>query len=113
MRSLSWGPDKRTHYYPCNNVNGLRFRAKRRDVGKRTQNSGIMVRREHQNGNVPFYGLVTDIVELHYTKGNSIVLFKCEWFDVAREGIGYKVDRHGITTINMTRKLSTHKSRLC
>ncbi|GMY20214.1 ATP-dependent RNA helicase drs1-like [Fagus crenata] len=109
MRSLTWGPDKRAHYYLCYNVNGFRFRTKRRDVGKRTQNSGIMVRGEHQNGNVPFYGLVTDIVELHYTKGNSVVLFKCEWFDVAREGIGYKVDRHGITTINMTQKLNTQE----
>ncbi len=37
-------------------------------TGKRTQNSGIMVRGEHKNGNVPFYGLVTDVVELRYTK---------------------------------------------
>ena len=66
------------------------------------KNSGIMARGEHQNGNVPFYELVIDIVELRYTKGNSIVLFKCKWFDVAREGIGYKVDHHGSITINMT-----------
>ncbi|GMY33725.1 hypothetical protein FCV25MIE_28967, partial [Fagus crenata] len=48
---------------------------------KEHKNSGIMVRGEHQNGNVPFYELVIDIVELRYTKGNSIVLFKCEWID--------------------------------
>jgi hypothetical protein len=69
---------------------------------KEHKNSGIMARGEHQNGNVPFYELVIDIVELRYTKGNSIVLFKCEWIDVAREGISYKVDRHGSITINMT-----------
>ena len=37
-----------------------------------------MVKGELQNGNVPFFGLVTDIVELYCTKGNSIVFFKCE-----------------------------------
>ncbi len=75
MCSLSWGLDKSAHYYSCYNVNGFRFRTKRCDACKRIQNSSIMVRGELQNGNVPFFGLVTDIVELRCTKGNSIVLF--------------------------------------
>jgi hypothetical protein len=39
----------------------------------------------------------------------NFVIQKCEWFDVAREGIAYKVDSHGITTINMTQKLNTQE----
>ena len=66
-----------------------------------------MVRREYQN--MSYYGLITDIIELRYTKGNSVVLFKCDWYDVAREGIGYKLDCHGITSINRTRKLNTQE----
>ena len=57
---------------------GLEFHTKRCDACKGIQNSSIMVKRELQNGNVPFFGLVTDIVELYCTKGNSIVFFKCE-----------------------------------
>ena len=56
-----------------------------------------------------YYGLITDIIELRYTKGNYVVLFKCDWYDVAWEGIGYKLDRHGITSINRTRKLNTQE----
>ena len=107
MRSLASGPDKRATHYHCYNVNGFRFRTKQRDDGKKTQNSGVMVRGEYQN--MSYYGLIIDIIELRYTKGNSVVLFKCDWYDVAREGIGYKLDRHGITSINRTRKLNTQE----
>ena len=105
MRSLAWSSNKRATHYPCYNVNGFRFRTKQRDDGKKTQNSGVMVRGEYQN--MSYYGLITNIIELHYTKGNFVVLFKCDWYDVAREGIGYKLDRHGITSINRTHKLNT------
>ena len=54
-----------------------------------------------------YYGLITDIIELCYIKGNFVVLFKCDRYDVAREGIGYKLDCHGITSINRTHKLNT------
>ena len=107
MRSLAWGPDKRATHYHCYNVNGFRFRTKQRDDGKKAQNSGVIVRGEYQN--MSYYGLIIDIIELRYTKGNYVVLFKCDWHDVAREGIGYKLDCHEITSINRTRKLNTQK----
>jgi len=66
-----------------------------------------MVRGEDQSCNVPYYGQLTDIVELQYTEGNKVVLFKCDWYDVSREGIGYKRDRHGTTIVNTSRKLKT------
>ena len=50
-----------------------------------------MVRGEDQSCNVPYYGQLTDIVELQYTEGNKVVLFKCDWCDVSREGIGYNL----------------------
>ena len=50
-----------------------------------------MVRGENQSCNVPYYGQLTDIVELQYTEGNKVVLFKCDWCGVSREGIGYNL----------------------
>ena len=107
MWSLAWGLDKWATHYPCYNANGFRFHTKQRNDGKKAQNSGVMVRGEYQN--MSYYGLITDIIKLCYTKGNSVVLFKCDWYDVAWEGIGYKRDRHGITSINRTRKLYTQE----
>ena len=104
---MAWSPNKRATHYPCYNVNGFRFHTKQRDDGKKAQNSGVIVRGEYQN--MSYYGLIIDIIELHYTKENSVVLFKCDWYDVAREGIGYKLDCHEITSINRTRKLNTQK----
>ena len=75
---------------------------------KKTQNNGVMVRGEHQNG-VPYYGILKDIVELCYTEGNRVVLFNCDWFDTAREGIGFKKDRYGNIFINTTRRLNTQE----
>lgn len=109
MLSLARGPKWRATYYPSYNVNGFRFHVKHREDSKSTQNSGVMVRGEDQSDSAPYYGVLTDIVELQYTEGNKIVLFKCDWYDVSREGIGYKRDRHGITSVNTSRKLNTEE----
>ena len=39
---------------------------------EKKQNSGVMVRGEYQN--MSYYGLITDIIEVRYTKG---ILFFC------------------------------------
>ncbi|KAH7566441.1 hypothetical protein JRO89_XS08G0161600 [Xanthoceras sorbifolium] len=45
-----------------------------------------MVHGENQN-DVSYYGILKDIIELCYAEENKVVLFDCEWFDTAREGI--------------------------
>ena len=66
-----------------------------------------MVKGEDQSCNLPYYGQLTNIVELQYTEGNKVVLFKCDWYDISCEEIGYKRDRHGTTIVNTSRKLKT------
>ena len=106
MLSFARGPKKRAiFFYQGYNGNGFRFHTNQCDESKRTQNNGVMVRGEDQSCNVPYYGQLTDIVELQYTKGNKVVLFKCDWYNISREGIGYKRDRHGTTIVNTSRKL--------
>ncbi|TXG57077.1 hypothetical protein EZV62_018390 [Acer yangbiense] len=39
----------------------------------------------------------------------GVVLFNCDWFDTAREGIGFKKDRYGNIFINTTRRLNTQE----
>jgi len=107
MLSLARGPEKRAIFYRGYNVNGFRFHTNQCDESKRTQNNGVMVRGEDQSCNVPYYGQLTDIVELQYTEGNKVVLFKCGWYGVSREGIGYKRDWHRTTILITSQKLKT------
>ncbi|KAI5317108.1 hypothetical protein L3X38_036815 [Prunus dulcis] len=83
--------------------------SKRRYENKKTQNSGVMVKGENQIDDVPWYGTLVDIVELHYTEGNRVVLFNCDWYGTARKGTGYKIDCYGIITVNTTYKLNTQE----
>ncbi|XP_075655172.1 uncharacterized protein LOC142625386 [Castanea sativa] len=109
MLSLARGPEKMAIFYRGYNVNGFRFHINQCDESKRTQNNGVVVRGEDQRCYVPYYGQLTDIVELQYIEGNKVVSFKCNWCDVSREGIGYKRDWHGTTIVNTSRKLKTVK----
>ena len=109
MLSLARGPERRVTYYPGYYISGFRFHTLQRDENKKTQNSGIMVKGENQIDDVPWYGTLVDIVELRYTEGNRVVLFNCDWYDTARKGTGYKIDRYGIITVNTTRKLNTQE----
>ncbi|KAK1548742.1 hypothetical protein Q3G72_009470 [Acer saccharum] len=108
MLCLSRGPERRVTYHPCYNINGYKFHTTERDETKKTQNNGVMVHGENQN-DVSYYGILKDIIELCYTEGNKVVLFSCEWFDTAREGIGFKRDRCGNIVLNTKKKLNTQE----
>jgi hypothetical protein len=69
----------------------------------------LMVKGESQPSNIPYYGQLTQILELRYTDGNRVVLFHGEWYDVAREGVGYNIDRYGVITVNTKKKLNTQE----
>ena len=58
-------------------------------------------------GDVPYYGVLTKVVELHYLGGNRVILFKCDWWDVINVGRGIKRDEYGYISVNFTRMLYT------
>lgn len=82
MLSLAQGPERRVSYYSGYYINGFRFYMKRREESKQTQNSGVMVKEEHQGGDILYYGVLTGIIELCYTEGIRVVLFQCVWYDI-------------------------------
>ncbi|XP_042939375.1 uncharacterized protein LOC122274399 [Carya illinoinensis] len=49
-----------------------------------------------------FYGVINEIVELHYMGWRRVYLFMCDWFDVGDPRRGVRVDNH-MTSINMDR----------
>jgi len=53
---------------------------------------------------------LTNIIELSYSGGNNVVLFKCDWWEVYSKGRGYKEDKYGFILINTKCKLKTNES---
>ncbi|KAK5770649.1 hypothetical protein PVK06_046802 [Gossypium arboreum] len=98
-------------------INGFRFRTKYRERLRRTQNCGVVVNslitsyasaRDSNpvEGNMEYYGLLTDIIELDYYGKWKVVLFRCDWAD-ANTARGIKNDQFGFTMLNkfFTRKI--------
>ena len=76
--SLASGSSFSVRSYPGCVVNGVKFLTFNRDINRSTQNSGICV---CGPDNLTYYGVLEDIYELSYINNNSVVLFKCKWFD--------------------------------
>ncbi|KAG8371533.1 hypothetical protein BUALT_Bualt13G0097800 [Buddleja alternifolia] len=102
---LAYGPDKRvTHYEVCI-VNGLRFHTKQREMNKKSQNSGVVVKVEEESGFRDYYGVLTDIIQLDYLGNHHVVLFKCDWF----EGKSVQKDKYSYTSINTSKPWKTNE----
>ena len=72
---LAWYPDNELKQFKRYILNGLKFRTKDYEANRKTQNNGVSVAIE---GGVTYYGVLTDIIELNYSKKLQYVLFKCE-----------------------------------
>ena len=86
---LSRGPNPSVTCFKGYNINGFRFHTKEHDNKRKTQNSGIVVVVETSSfssardmnpitSDVPYYGVCTKVVELHYLGGNRVILFNCD-----------------------------------
>ncbi|CAL5419434.1 unnamed protein product [Camellia sinensis] len=92
LMNLARGPDSRVTRYSGCIINGTRFHTQDRDMNRKTQNSGVVVKGDHKGEAIDFYGVVRDIVELKYLGRNRVFLFKCDWWDVGNEKNGMKFD---------------------
>ncbi|XP_038697901.1 uncharacterized protein LOC119995458 [Tripterygium wilfordii] len=107
LYSLSQCPDRRVYFYGTYCCNGFRFRTRDSEKFLKTQNSGVVVKCDDLTGNVDYHGVITHIIELDYMGGNSVFLFKCDWFEVPSYGKyqsrGYKKDEFGFVSLNFRR----------
>lgn len=55
------------------------------------------------SGDVDYFGMINEIIELDYYGGVKVVLFKCQWADVNNRTNGVKVDDYGFTLVNSER----------
>ncbi|KAG8472909.1 hypothetical protein CXB51_034798 [Gossypium anomalum] len=117
VKWLSQGPNRVIKRYSAFLINGYRFHTKYRERMRRTQNCGIVVNSSITSyasardsnpleGNVEYYGLLTDIIELDYYGKWKVVLFRCDWADV-NTAPGIKKDQFGFTMVNFSRLIYT------
>lgn len=106
---LATGPDFTYKLYQSFDVNGYRFHTISRDKTMGTQSSGVLCIGDNNSSDKEYYGFIEEIWELSYIGSKFLYLFKCEWYDVRRPGVGYKVDRYGITSVNLARRLPTNE----
>ena len=111
LLSLSRGPSQSILCYNGYVVNGFRFRVEDSDKKFRTQNSGVVVSDDigSEVGNIDYYGVLTEILELQYLGDRRVVLFYCKWFDVHDKEKGIKVDTYDFISINKQRLLKTNE----
>ena len=103
LMNLARGPDSRVTRYSGCIINGTRFHTQDRDMYRKTQNCGVVVKGDHKGEAIDFYGVVRDIVELKYLGRNRVFLFKCDWWDVGNEKNGMKFDDYKYVSVNVTR----------
>ncbi|XP_071695448.1 uncharacterized protein [Rutidosis leptorrhynchoides] len=108
LRHLANGPCEFVKTYKGFIVNGYRFHIKDVERKRKTQNSGVILEaltksfsstRDNNpvTGDVTYYGVIKEIIELQYSVENKIVLFHCDWIS---NGSRKKVDENGFTLLN-------------
>ncbi|WMV33230.1 hypothetical protein MTR67_026615 [Solanum verrucosum] len=105
--SLDVSPEPLVHQYLIFMVNGFRFQTK--ELVRKTQNSGVLVRGDDADSNKEYYGVLEDIYELRYVRNRKVYLFKCHWWDAACLGRRYKIDQYGFTSVNTHCALNTNE----
>lgn len=102
---MAFGPDNRIQRFTGCMVNGYRFHTHSRENGRQTQNSGIVVKGEHGNNVIDFYGMLQDIFEVQYLGDNKkTLIFECDWYKVD-DVRGLQVDKEcGIISVNFSKK---------
>ncbi|KAG8382891.1 hypothetical protein BUALT_Bualt05G0126400 [Buddleja alternifolia] len=89
-------------------VNGYRFHTIEYGKGKSTMNSGVSISGSYYNDStIEYYGELLEILELSFLGpgDNTVVMFKCKWFDSGR--LGTKIHpRYNIVDINSARSIA-------
>ncbi|KAG8369264.1 hypothetical protein BUALT_Bualt15G0133400 [Buddleja alternifolia] len=113
IKILAKGPISHGRRYKACIIRGFCFRTKSNDERKSTQNSGIVLRgnmkcyssardRRPQCREVSYYGVLTDILRVHYKNGVKFLMFKYDWVDPEK---GVKQDEYKFPLVNFNHLL--------
>ena len=92
-------------------MNGFKFHTEEWSIGKKTINSGVCVKGDDDGSEENYYyGIIKEIVQVEYPGDplKQLVLFNCEWFDIALNR-GRKIHKqYDIVEICHTRRYSKY-----
>lgn len=99
------GPFKKVNRYSGCIVNGYRFHTQSREKNRKTQNSGVVVKGEHGNNVIDYYGVLQDVIEVEYLGANNrVLIFQCDWFNL-NDSNGMRCDTEcELVSVNKSRK---------
>ncbi|CAM8975640.1 unnamed protein product [Rhodiola kirilowii] len=95
VHSLSRMPQSYACHSQCN-VNGVKFVVWECDRKKRTQNSGVMV----EDGELTYYGIIRNIIQLQYANGMPVFVFDCTWFNTDPKDSGSTKRDYGLLSVD-------------
>ncbi|KAK1610453.1 hypothetical protein QYE76_045348 [Lolium multiflorum] len=79
-------------------VKSVRYHTVDREKNRKTQNSGIVSEGDHDGNSIDFFGQLKSIIRLQYNSSGgvhrSVVLFRCDWFDLGGRKPGLDDDGH-------------------
>lgn len=105
VRKLSFSPFYNVKQFKGYYLNGFKFHIRSSNQHRLTSNNSLCVKDSVYDGEeLDYYGTLVDIVELHYGF-NSIVLFKCEWYDNTQSV--RIIQPHAIVEVNHTTQLAS------
>ncbi|KAG6493709.1 hypothetical protein ZIOFF_048703 [Zingiber officinale] len=108
IKALAMGPNPQGRSFKAYMINGFHFRTKAFETSRTTQNSGVMFRakttsyasRKDMNpiaGEIIYYGVLKNIIQVHYSNRMKFVMFNCDWVDNQR---GKMEDDFKFTLVN-------------
>jgi hypothetical protein len=78
---LACRPDKHVRSYTACIINRVWYHTMARDEHRMTQNSTIKIAGTHGDDTIDFYGTITDIIELSYSKNSkgrrTVIILRC------------------------------------
>lgn len=104
IRDLCSGPNRYATFYNSCFVNGYKFHTNDHCQNKTTVNSGVCIKGSSYNEfEKDYFGILLNVVQLHYVGNNRVTLFLCHWYDNEK---GVMVDgKHGLIDVNSKSKL--------
>ncbi|KAM6589519.1 hypothetical protein CsatA_012124 [Cannabis sativa] len=101
LYSLSQGVDDRYTSWNSCIINGVRFRCKKRDDKFNTQCSGVSTGGTEESGNITYYGVLLEILELDFIYHRKVFVFRCKWYNTDPRSKTMAID-HNLTSIDIT-----------
>lgn len=102
LKLLARGPNRSMIQYCGCIIDGHEFQIEGHDMHRKTQN-GSVVKIKHE-GEIIYYSVQTDIIELSYVGQNNLFCFKCDWWDTTLK-IMVSIDELKFLSINITKNL--------